>query len=398
MPSNREWLNNLAANDPQKLNVWVEAEHVDDNDEISKLKAERDELKAKVEGFTEALEKLGCSVLANGTVFEPAGGQSKVRVGQSNLEWLVENDRDGLVLAMCCDEPGRADCSDCAAWKETNSCLFKREWLMAPHSDPLSDSESSQRVSESDQREQERACESYMKLVDAQRDRNGTCLDGDETCPNHSKAQSKTETSLSDLYGILSDEKVPETPDFAENPQKTPEQRQKDDALDSREKLRKDIINCVLDSYSECWLIDVDTIDEWLDRQAEITAKRLCADCTPNVAEERDYLRTRVDELNTQVQEQSELIAARGKTIESLERFMSERKLKLKKQLESKTEQYRKLKAERDEYRELYEAAMSTDYGQLSKEHEQFREEISEMLGAAQQIERIRAKHETQLN
>ncbi|MBR2681372.1 MAG: hypothetical protein IKE23_11610 [Exiguobacterium sp.] len=116
------------------------------------------------------------------------------------------------------------------------------------------------------------------------------------------------------------------------------------------------------------------------------------------LTDERDFLAQRVDELNTQVAEQSELIAARGKTIEALEKFMSERKYKLKKQLESKNEQCRKLKAERDKYRELYEAAMSTDYGQLSKEHEQFREEISEMLDAAQQIERIRAKHETQSN
>ena len=30
MPSNREWLNDLAANNPQKLNTWFEAEHVDE--------------------------------------------------------------------------------------------------------------------------------------------------------------------------------------------------------------------------------------------------------------------------------------------------------------------------------------------------------------------------------
>ena len=32
MPSNREWLNGLAASDPQKLNTWFEAEHVDEID------------------------------------------------------------------------------------------------------------------------------------------------------------------------------------------------------------------------------------------------------------------------------------------------------------------------------------------------------------------------------
>lgn len=39
--------------------------------DLERMTAERDELKAKVDGYVEALEKLGCSVLANGTVFWP---------------------------------------------------------------------------------------------------------------------------------------------------------------------------------------------------------------------------------------------------------------------------------------------------------------------------------------
>ena len=301
MPSNREWLNDLAASDPQKLNVWFEAEHVDDNDEISKLKAERDEWKAAAKAC------------------ETCDG-NYIKVDE------LKRERD--------------------EWKaKAESAL---------HENP------------------------YVGLV---------------------RGKQWERTEISDYYCGRCGWKV--TADSKFDARKTAETPETDAAKgdirdfdDSREKLRKDIINCTMDSYNGCWLIDADTIDEWLDRQAEITAKRLCSECAPNVAEERDYLRTRVDELNTQVQEQSELIAARGKTIEALEKFMSERKYKLKKQLESKTEQCRKLKVERDEYRELYEAAMSTDYGQLSKEHEQFREEISEMLDAAQQIERIAAKYE----
>lgn len=291
MPSNREWLNQIAADDPQKLNVWFEAEHVDDNDEISKLIAERDEWKAKAESA------------------------------------LHENPYVGLVRGK--------------QWKRTEISDYycgRCWWKVTDH---------------------------------------------DSYCPEcggalHHKASNKPD-SQSD---------APKSEETAEN---ATSKRGIRDFADSREKLEADV-------HARSEGGQRRKVLEWLDRQAEITAKRLCSDCTPNVAEERDYLRTRVDELNTQVQEQSELIAARGKTIEALEKFMSERKYKLKKQLESKTEQCRKLKAERDEYRELYEAAMSTDYGQLSKEHEQFREEISEMLDAAQQIERIAAKYEAQSN
>lgn len=45
----------------------------------------------------------------------------------------------------------------------------------------------------------------------------------------HSKAQSKDASTLSDLYGVWSDGNDCETPDFAENPQKTPEQGRKID-------------------------------------------------------------------------------------------------------------------------------------------------------------------------
>lgn len=53
--------------------------------------------------------------------------------------------------------------------------------------------------------------------MDAQRDSDGTCPIDDGTVSNHSK----NAPTLSDLYGILGGENVPETPDFAENQQKT---------------------------------------------------------------------------------------------------------------------------------------------------------------------------------
>lgn len=53
--------------------------------------------------------------------------------------------------------------------------------------------------------------------MDARRDNDGTCPIDDGTVSNHSK----NAPTLSDLYGIFGGENVPETPDFAENPQKT---------------------------------------------------------------------------------------------------------------------------------------------------------------------------------
>ena len=56
---------------------------------IAELERERDEWKAKAEGYAEALEKLGCSVFANGTVFEPSG----------NLAAQFRDTRNALDLA-----------------------------------------------------------------------------------------------------------------------------------------------------------------------------------------------------------------------------------------------------------------------------------------------------------
>jgi uncharacterized coiled-coil DUF342 family protein len=86
-----------------------------------------------------------------------------------------------------------------------------------------------------------------------------------------------------------------------------------------------------------------------------------------------------ITELTAKIDEQSEIIAARGKTIEALERFMSERKLKLKKQLEEKNGYAKKLKAERDQYRELYEAAMTTDYAQVARERDEYSGQIEQI-------------------
>lgn len=55
---------------------------------VNELTAERDEWKAKAEGYAEALEKLGCSVLANGTVFELSGNldtQSRAEIEDADM-------------------------------------------------------------------------------------------------------------------------------------------------------------------------------------------------------------------------------------------------------------------------------------------------------------------------
>lgn len=60
------------------------------------LTAERDDWKAKAEGLTEALEKLGCSVLANGTVFEPAPHVDAHSKAQSKTEPILSEQSESL--------------------------------------------------------------------------------------------------------------------------------------------------------------------------------------------------------------------------------------------------------------------------------------------------------------
>jgi hypothetical protein len=63
--------------------------------------------------------------------------------------------------------------------------------------------------------------------------------------------------TLSDLYGILSGENTPETPDFAENQRKTPEKRREDAAFpagdDTREKLEADMREIILGVCEEVY-------------------------------------------------------------------------------------------------------------------------------------------------
>ena len=160
-------------------------------------------------------------------------GSSKVRAGSSNLEWLVENDRD-----FATDWMSKASyCSHCAFWDDCDGSMGSedpkcirgnREWLLAPHSDPLSDSESSQRACESSQREPESA---------------------------HSKTQSKTEPKLTEQPESLSDE------------------------ADTREKLEVDV-NAALygASMADDGYIPLEMAIGWLDRQAAITANETIHD------------------------------------------------------------------------------------------------------------------------
>ena len=198
--------------------------------------------------------------------------------GATNLEWLVENDRDGLVLAMCCDEPGRADCSDCAAWKETNSCLFKREWLMAPHDDSINASLSQQPES----------------LSDANDD---SAPDSDVSTPdvdaNDANATHDTREKLCTLEAYDEDGNLHSSTDISKPSWK----------LDSREKLEADlreiIRNVLHDGAYETSVnqpIDDELIDAWmpvftgrLDRQAAIVERELCKQCEwPSLAAQPD--------------------------------------------------------------------------------------------------------------
>ena len=156
---------------------------------------------------------------------------------------------------------------------------------------------------------------------------------------------------------------------------------------DSREKLEADVrVRSIRPStYLDC---TYDDVMRWLDRQAAITERELCAQCDwPSVAAQPDTeAYDRIDELTAErdslaeeLSKAQELCAARGKTIESLERFVADRKEKFKDQLVQKTEYCKTLKADRDQYRKLYEAAMSTDYAQVTRERDELREQIKQI-------------------
>ena len=100
-------------------------------------------------------------------------------MSKTNLEWLYEHDSDFAwkIDNLAWDAGGFSTSQPLDEIPWTHPKM--REWLMAPH-------------------------------------------DG-----AHSKVQSKNAPTLSDLYGILSDGNAPETPDFAENPQKTGEEGMK---------------------------------------------------------------------------------------------------------------------------------------------------------------------------
>lgn len=109
-----EW---IAKYDDAEATIGRMQEVIDDHvDEIVDLETEVDELKAKAEG------------------------SSKVRVGQSNLEWLLENDRDFVT-----DWISKASyCRHCAFWDDCDGSMGSedpkcirgnREWLMASHED-----------------------------------------------------------------------------------------------------------------------------------------------------------------------------------------------------------------------------------------------------------------------
>ena len=156
---------------------------------------------------------------------------------------------------------------------------------------------------------------------------------------------------------------------------------------DSREKLEADVrVRSIRPStYLDC---TYDDVMRWLDRQAAITERELCAQCDwPSVAAQPDTeAYDRIDELTAErdslaeeLSKAQELCAARGKTIESLERFVADRKEKFKDQLVQKTEYCKTLKADREQYRKLYEAAMSTDYAQVTRERDELREQIKQI-------------------
>lgn len=231
---------------------------------IEALESHNRELKARAEGFTEALEKLGCSVLANGTVFGPTEAKSAKRVAAvKRLKDARYHTLADYVRAML-------------------------GWGHEPHFEDCRDA-----------------------LIDLLED------DGVE--------RSRTEYS--------GKENDPETPDSAENPQKTPECMQKDNEFadcghiadmsrkdggcvrnddfpsevgvraadvdandanatqDCREKLEADVrkhyshtVSTLLFPPSANKSVDmlmslpVDTVLGWLDRQAAITKGEWCAE------------------------------------------------------------------------------------------------------------------------
>ena len=129
--------------------------------------------------------------------------------------------------------------------------------------------------------------------VDAQWDSNGTCPDAMGQPSNHSKAHSKDAPTLSDFYGILSDES------------------------DSRERLEAEILDAGCADE-----IDYDRIIGWLDRQVAITErKHLELACAFQLESDKRIteLQAKVDELTEQLEaahEKNRALKVRGVELE----------------------------------------------------------------------------------
>ena len=278
-------------------------------------------------------------------------GVARSNDGVTNIEWYAKND-----LRKLCDLgiDGNMSCNDCP-----NQCVETEEgtppeecqrrlleWLLSPHVDDCGQN-----------------TDMSEKGVDC------VCSDGEMSENNaHSNVTQEDGASLSELSWNLSD---------------------------SRENLESDLLaliekwRCYDGNYVFVYgSVMYAQIKELLDRQAAIIERELCAQCEwPSVAAQPDTeAYDRIDELTAErdslaeeLSKAQELCAARGKTIESLERFVADRKEKFKDQIVQKTEYCKTLKADRDQYRKLYEAAMSTDYAQVTRERDGLRDQIKQI-------------------
>ena len=208
-----EWIANLKCSEWMEKAHKLERETIEYDKAIDAVKNERDEWKAKAEGFTEALEKLGCSVLANGTVFGPTEAKSAKRAAA--VERLAKLGEVGFyyeIIDALCD----ADCDDWSCDKVASTIR-----------DLLTDDDGAERSVSNLEWLFEHDSDFAWKVDKLAWDAVGFSPSQplEEIPWTHPKMRDWLMAPHADDSGKEND---PETPDSAENPQKTPECMQKD--------------------------------------------------------------------------------------------------------------------------------------------------------------------------
>lgn len=270
----------------------------------------------------------------------------------TNLEWLMENDRDAVKYVLRCfmDVDASFMCSDCAYDKYgvDGKCPHSSEWFMAEHVD-ADDSREHSMESDSDQRELESDSRENLGSSLGSGSEVGSEVDGEQA--------TKQQIGQSD---------APKSEETAENATAKDDIRDFDD---SREKLEEDVRQYAnpsggtnnLGAYWEKKML------EFLDRQAAITRK----------TEQSSWIQQAnglIYEANAERDRALEELAKRDKGIERLKRQRDEAREELRKI----NSEVMLVAAERD--------ALARDLAESDKLREELREKLSTALGHAHDI------------